>query len=426
MPAEPTAKIILDRGIVVTGKITDDGGKPINGALVRTRNREAKTGEDGTYRLAGCNAGKARIVVTAKGKATEMNDLLLGEKMEPVDFQMKPGGTIRIRVVDSEGKPAPRSRIFFQKWKGEQIQYWEFDKVSQYADKDGVWEWHEAPLDPIEADICPPNGMQIPDQPLVARDEEYVFKGFPTLVISGNVVDADTKKPIKSFRVVPGIRFSEDRAVYWEVEHSFTAADGKFQLKHDREYFAFGVQIQAEDYLPAASRNIISDEGHVSLDFQLKRGGMPVVAKLEVPKDFKGEVNWQFAVVEIQPYMPDIPLPAAPPVPADIAVDPAKTQAWINNWVETTDAGKTWMFLQRGVESDRRHKEMDLRLTGTVDGDGKLQIPSVPEGNYALSVRFDHGTGPGRIHEHHIAVPAAQAGKSNQELDLGVLKLEPN
>jgi Carboxypeptidase regulatory-like domain len=422
----PTAKIVLDRGIVVTGKITDEGGTPIGGALVRTRNREAKTGDDGTYRLSGCNAGKARIVVTAKGKAFEMKDLPLGEKMEPVDFQMKPGGTIRIRVVDSEGKPAPRSRIFFQKWKGEQIQYWEFDKINQYADKDGVWEWHEAPLDPLEADICPPNGMQIPDQPLAARDEEYVFKGFPTLVISGNVVDADTKTPIKSFKVIPGIRFSEDRGVYWEVEHSFTAANGKFQLKHDREYFAFGVQIQAEDYLPAASRDIISDEGRVSLDFELKRGGRPVVAKLEVPKDFKGDINWQFAVVEIQPYIPDVPPPSAPPVPADIAADPAKTQAWINNWAQTTDAGKTWMFLQRGFESDRRHKEMDLRLTGTVDGDGKLHIPSVPEGNYALSVRFDHGSGPGRIHEHHIAIPAVEAGKSDQELDLGVLKLDSN
>ena len=167
----------------------------------------------------------------------------------------------------------------------------------------------------MEADICPPNGMQIPDQRLVARDEEYVFKGLPTLVISGNVVDAETKTPIKSFRVIPGIRFSEDRAVYWDLDHSFTAANGKFQLKHDREYFAFGVQIQAEDYLPAASRDIISDEGRVSLDFELKRGGMPVVAKLEVPKDFKGDVNWQFAVVEIQPYIPDLPPPSRPPFP---------------------------------------------------------------------------------------------------------------
>ena len=80
------------------------------------------------------------------------------------------------------------------------------------------------------------------------------------------------------------------------------------------------------------------------------------------------------------------------------------------------DAGKTWMFLQRGFESDRRHKEMDLRLTGTVDGDGKLHIPSVPEGNYTLSVHFNHGSRPGQIREHHIAVPAAEAGKSDQEL----------
>ena len=422
--AEPTAKIVLDRGIVLTGKVTDDGGNPIVGALVRTRNREATSGDDGVYQLSGCDAGETRIVISAKDKAMEMHEVQLAENMEPLNFQMKPGGTIRVRVVDSQGKPAPRSRIFFQKWRGKRIQYWEFNKVNQYADKEGVWQWREAPLDPIEADICPPNEMQIPDQPLVAREEEYTFKGVPILAISGKVVDAETKMPIQSFRVVPGLRFSDDRAVYWELDHSFTAANGEFQLSHDRPYFAFGVQVQAEGYLPIASRDILSDEGKLSLDFELKRGGVPVVGKLEPPKNFKGDLDWKFAVVEIQPYRFDLPQPTAPQVPADIAADPAKSQAWLENWEQTTDEGKTWAFWRHAVEQNRIHKEMDLRLTGTVDGDGKLRISGVPEGDYALTVRFNHGPQPGQILEHHITVPAAEAGKADPEFDLGVLELK--
>ena len=57
---------------------------------------------------------QTRIVVTAKGKAIDKKDLPLGEKMEPLDFQMQPGGTIRIRVVDSEGKPC-RARESFSR-----------------------------------------------------------------------------------------------------------------------------------------------------------------------------------------------------------------------------------------------------------------------------------------------------------------------
>ena len=89
-------------------------------------------------------------------------------------------------------------------------QYFEFDHVNQYADKNGVWVWNEAPLDEFKADICPPDGMQLRMQPLIAREEEYVFRTPAALVVSGKVIDAVTKKPIKKFRVVPGVRSSED------------------------------------------------------------------------------------------------------------------------------------------------------------------------------------------------------------------------
>ena len=34
---EPVAKVVLDRGLTVTGKVTDEAGKPIAGASVRTK-----------------------------------------------------------------------------------------------------------------------------------------------------------------------------------------------------------------------------------------------------------------------------------------------------------------------------------------------------------------------------------------------------
>jgi beta-lactamase regulating signal transducer with metallopeptidase domain/protocatechuate 3,4-dioxygenase beta subunit len=193
----PAARIALDRGLTVTGKVTDEGGKPIAGALVRTKFlndiREATTGPDGVYKLVGCEPKTTRIVVSAKGRATDVRDLTIEPDMGPVDFRMKPGGTVRVRVLDERGNPVPRARIFFQGWRGDRFRYFEFDHVGQFADKDGVWAWHEAPLDEFKADICSPDGPQLSRQPLIARAEEYVFRLPSKRIEPDRVGDAATK-----------------------------------------------------------------------------------------------------------------------------------------------------------------------------------------------------------------------------------------
>ena len=210
----PVTRIQLQQGLAVTGTVTDEEGEPITGSLVRTKFmndiREASTDEKGEYVLLGCESRMTRVVVSAKGKATDMQEVRVDAEMAPVNFSMKPGGKIRIRVVDEQGKGISKARIFFQRWRG-MIGYFEFDHVSQYADKNGVWEWNEAPLDEFQADICRPGGMQLSRQILIAREEEYVFKPHRTPVVSGSVLDAKTKQPIQSFRAISGLRNSAPR-----------------------------------------------------------------------------------------------------------------------------------------------------------------------------------------------------------------------
>jgi hypothetical protein len=50
----------------------------------------------------------------------------LPEKLDPVDFRMKPGGKVRVRVLDDQGKPVSRASIFFQQWRG-MFSYFEFN-----------------------------------------------------------------------------------------------------------------------------------------------------------------------------------------------------------------------------------------------------------------------------------------------------------
>ncbi len=281
---EPSARIVLNRGLTVTGKVADEAGKPIAGALVRTKFwndvREARTGADGTYRLVGCEPKSARVVASAPGRAMDMKELNVEPGMAPVDFRLKPGGTVKVRVVDRQGNPVPRTRIFFQAWRG-RIEYFEFDHVHSYADDHGVWVWNEAPLDEFRADICPPDGMQLSQQPLIARAEEYVFRVAGPLVVSGKVVDATTGEPIKSFRVIPGGR-REQGQLFWHREDAFTASDGRYEIRQGRGEPAHLVRIEAEGYRAAVSREIRSDEGTVAVNFAMARG-KDVVAKVVTP-----------------------------------------------------------------------------------------------------------------------------------------------
>ncbi|APZ94454.1 M56 family metallopeptidase [Fuerstiella marisgermanici] len=273
--AQPSAKIQLKRGLSVTGTVTDEAGQPIEGALIRTKFvndlREAKTNREGVYKLEGCDEKMARIVVSASGKATDMQTVRVVSDMEPVNFVMKPGGHVKIRVVDENGKGVPKARIFYQDWRRGQA-YWEFDHKPDYADENGVWEWNEAPLDEFTADICRPGGMQLVNQRLFSRDEEFVFTPPKMLVIFGKVTDAKTQKPIDKFRVVPGTRDDPDfqPGIRWDSSDAFDAQKGAYTFEQNRTSPAHLVRIEAEGYKVASSREIKSNEGKVEVDFALE------------------------------------------------------------------------------------------------------------------------------------------------------------
>ena len=281
--------ITMSQGLVITGRVTGPDGQPVADALVRTKFfndvRQTRTDKDGIYRLGGCEPVMSKIVVSADGLAVDMKELPLSSESAPIDFAMKPGGHVRVRVIDEQGKPIPKTRMFFQGWRSPRYEYFELDHVAQYTDENGIWQWDEAPEDAFEVDVCRPGGMTMNDQRLIARDEEYVFTPPPLLVISGTVVDAETQQPIESFRVVPGIRSSADHMNWVQDgrDGAFQATGGKFKFTRNRGYLAHLARIEAAGYLPSVSREIGSDEGTVKLKFELRKG-LDVAATVLTPE----------------------------------------------------------------------------------------------------------------------------------------------
>lgn len=280
----PTEKITLPRGITVTGTVTDDQGRPVAGAHVRTQRdvlnfRDVTTGANGKYELHGFQVFRtglvnaqvlpAQIFVTAKGHAPDFRDLTALSLLGPVDFRLKPGNRMRVRVLDPQGRPVAHAQIYFEQWR-EPIDEKDLGEERHFTDAHGVWQWDDAPADEMKAEIAGDGTcMSLMYQPLMARKQEYVFHLLPLLVVSGKVVDAETKKPIESFRVNQAI--VSDSKLVWLHGNSFKGTDGRFQIRQDHQYDGFVFKIEADGYKPATSRTLKSDEGNVSLDFELHK-----------------------------------------------------------------------------------------------------------------------------------------------------------
>src|SRR5262249_55612783 len=87
-----------------------------------------------------------------------------------------------------------------------------------------------------------------------------------TVVISGKVVDAETKQPIKSFRVVP-----RHAGGSWIQDEAIRASEGRFQLRRTRGELAQQVRIEADGYQPEVSREIKNSEEKAALEFALAK-----------------------------------------------------------------------------------------------------------------------------------------------------------
>src|SRR5580698_6898706 len=143
-------RLAADEGTkpTLSGKVTDENGKPIAGAHVRVgvahRFRECITGADGVYRLEGDGGRRLKVVVFAAGRALDMREIAPEPDMGPIDFRLKPGGKIRLRVADENDTLLPGARLIFRSCGGSQAEF-AFDHLHIVGNEQGIWEWREAP-----------------------------------------------------------------------------------------------------------------------------------------------------------------------------------------------------------------------------------------------------------------------------------------
>jgi hypothetical protein len=92
------------------------------------------------------------------------------------------------------------------------------------------------------------------------------------VVITGSVVDRESKRPIASFRVMPGIHLYANRE-QWQRSESVAGADGHFRVGGwTARQFPVALRIEADGYQPAVWRDAKVTEGGATVNFELTKG----------------------------------------------------------------------------------------------------------------------------------------------------------
>jgi protocatechuate 3,4-dioxygenase beta subunit len=264
------AVTVLERGFAVGGHVLDAQGRPVAGANVRVGDMfndrsQSKTDARGEFLLENCPPGASTVTVQAAGYAPDLREVH-PEDQPTLELRLGPGHTLRGKVVDRDGHPVAGMTIAADTWRGHRSL-----GVRFHTDKDGRFEWRDAPGDPVLYSAFEQGYMSRRNLTMTAGGAEAVVTVDPVLVISGKVTDAETGRPLPTFRLVRGLLFENNPKVSWMMRDAAEFSGGFYTVRHSEPYAGYVVRIEAPGYKPAESRVFRPGEVAPTFDFAMTR-----------------------------------------------------------------------------------------------------------------------------------------------------------
>lgn len=299
---EPDKALILPRGRRVTGTIMDSDGKPIDGAMIQTYFmndiRKTRSDEKGQFHLTGVPVGELNLTVTSTGKAPEFRRMEIVPEMPQeipdIDFRLQSGGIVRLTIVDREGKPCSNASVSFGDWLGE-FRFLAYSAPKSKSDDQGRWTWNESPRREFTIDVYLA-GKRTTRMKITPREEPYTLVMQEPLEVTGVVTDEETGKPIENYVLVPawispGSYYSDGKytgdILNWVRSRSQNVTSSEYRFTTtENTTKAYRIRIEAPGYRAAESRDILSEEEQVRIDFKLKKG-TPIESTVFLPGEEK-------------------------------------------------------------------------------------------------------------------------------------------
>ena len=266
--------VVLKQGISVSGRVVDRNGKAVSGALARLGpdrfgrdEPQAQTDDQGHFILKNCEVGKDVITVQAEGHAPQLKHVEIVEGENAViEFRLAEPNTLRIEVVDVDGRPIENVSFAVDGWQG----YRSLEHRGK-TDRAGEAVWASAPPDALICDFFKKGYMAARDVACVPGEDVTLVTMYPELVISGRVIDKEAEEFVESFRIIRGQKQSNLREIYWRTNEVHTFDNGRFEFRFDEPMEGWLLQVIAEGYQPKVSRAFKSNEGAVRFHFMLER-----------------------------------------------------------------------------------------------------------------------------------------------------------
>lgn len=285
MLLQGTATLTLKPGVIVRGTVTDPAGKPLKDALVVVGDdpyfsqlpSKFPTDSEGRFRLPTLPPGETTLTVIAHGWAPQMHKVSLRPALQPQNFRMGPGKTLRLRIVDSAGKPM-RAIVHLLGWNGKKSLSWSHNsnhpavpdpKIPSQADANGIWEWTWAPDGPVRVYVYLP-GFAYPEAEIAAGEPMRTIVLKSEHRITGRVTDVVTGKPIPEFTIIPIDVFRKDW-LHAERGNAKAGKDGRLEYLAERTDIPLRLRIEALGYrTETGSEYRVGDDTSLLQNFKLQ------------------------------------------------------------------------------------------------------------------------------------------------------------
>ncbi len=253
----------------MSGRVTDEAGKPVAGAKVRAVGgspfeeeeivlyADATTGADGSFTIANAPASAGRVTARATGfgLATQTS---LRERVSAAKITLRSGGTVSGTVLDAAGKPVEGAVVLS-------------GALAAKSDAIGAFRLAGVPTGAQTVEAFWKDFAARSDSVRVKKGEtvEVPLRLGRSAIVTGSVIDEKTRRPIAGVRVsttAGGFTMrSSDPS-----RRARTDAKGKFRLAGLRPR-AYSIRAAKAEYLPVTMPGVVagvSTPGTVAIALQ--------------------------------------------------------------------------------------------------------------------------------------------------------------
>lgn len=268
-----TSKIQLLRGLAVRGRVVDEQQQPIAGAQVWSgrkysrERKETKTDVEGRFKFSNISTGEVDFTATAEGYAPNFKKVSISTGTEEVELVLGKGSTIRGRVENESKQPLEGVRVVLE---GSSLESaYDLYSFSTTTDSEGKFEWNSAPNKPMPFYFGLTGYEQRRDVRLKPGEDNIVTLRLSRKV-QGQVVDAETQKPVTRFSIAPGTSHGP-KQFYPDsyASKEFRNEQGLFTLELN-EQNQNSIQATADGYADEVQQLPAAENGEVKVTFRLK------------------------------------------------------------------------------------------------------------------------------------------------------------